>query len=85
MNIILIENNIEIKYQHKLSFVVQLSKVDFTRKLYDYLNEFYDRETIPVYSFFKSIRKIREVFVLDVNERKKILLIQINYVFQDFK
>ena len=64
---------------------MQLGKVDFTRQLYDYLNEFYDHGTIPVDSFFKGIRRIREDIVLDVNERKRDYKFKIEHVLQDYK
>ena len=61
-------------WQHKLSFVMQLNKVEYTKKIFDYLNTFYDQQPVPTDSFFSMLRKIREKLSLDENERKKSVI-----------
>ena len=48
----------QLIYQHKLSFVRQLHKVDLTRKIFEYLDEKYKFDTIPTDSFFSYYKKI---------------------------
>ena len=61
-------------WEHKISFVVQLCKVDYTKKIYEYLNDYYKYQPMPTDSFFKSLSKIREDLNLCENERRKSII-----------
>ena len=61
-------------WEHKLSFITQLCKVDFTKKIYEYLNEYYNYHHKPTDSFFKSLAKIKENLDIGDNERRKTII-----------
>ena len=61
-------------WEHKLSYITQLCKVDFTKKIYENLNEYYNYHHKPTDSFVKSLAKIRENLDIGDNERRKTII-----------
>ena len=67
-NALKIKSMQQLIYQHKLSFVRQLHKVDFTKQIFEYLSNKYSDEAIPKDSFFCSYNKIISKCGLELNK-----------------